>query len=48
MALLDLFVAATIPVLKVLLVTALGLYLALDQVNILGEETRKHMNNVSA
>ncbi|XP_022771321.1 protein PIN-LIKES 3-like isoform X3 [Durio zibethinus] len=46
MALLDLFVAASIPVLKVLMITALGLYLALDHVNILGEETRKHMNNV--
>ena len=48
MALLDLFVAASVPVLKVLMITALGLYLALDHVNILGEETRKHMNNVSA
>ncbi|XVF74045.1 hypothetical protein PTKIN_Ptkin13bG0030000 [Pterospermum kingtungense] len=46
MALLDLFVAATMPVLKVLMITALGLYLALDHINILGEETRKHMNNV--
>ncbi|KAK6245996.1 hypothetical protein SCA6_009086 [Theobroma cacao] len=46
MVLLDLFIAATIPVLKVLLITALGLYLALDHVNILGEDTRKHMNNV--
>ncbi|XP_007018644.2 PREDICTED: protein PIN-LIKES 3 isoform X2 [Theobroma cacao] len=46
MVLLDLFIAATIPVLKVLLITALGLYLALDHVSILGEDTRKHMNNV--
>ncbi|KAM7252962.1 hypothetical protein ACFE04_025580 [Oxalis oulophora] len=46
MGLLDLFVASSIPVLKVLLITALGSYLALDSVNILGEEARKHINNV--
>ncbi|OMO93880.1 Auxin efflux carrier [Corchorus capsularis] len=45
-AVLDLFIAATIPVMNVLLTTALGLYLALDHVNIMGDETRKHMNNV--
>lgn len=42
----DLFIAASIPVLKVLLVTALGSYLALDQVNLLGEDARKHLNNI--
>ena len=47
MGLLDLFSAASIPVLKVLLVTALGSYLALDRVNILGEDARKHLNSVS-
>ncbi|KAF7141020.1 hypothetical protein RHSIM_Rhsim06G0002300 [Rhododendron simsii] len=46
MKLLDLFVAASIPVVKVLLVTALGSFLALDHINILGEDTRKHMNNI--
>ncbi|KAL6968832.1 hypothetical protein U1Q18_050641 [Sarracenia purpurea var. burkii] len=45
MALLDLFVAASNPVAKVLLVTAVGSFLALDHINILGEDTRKHMNN---
>ncbi|THF99277.1 hypothetical protein TEA_017114 [Camellia sinensis var. sinensis] len=45
MALLDLFIASSIPVLKVLLVTAIGSILALDHINILGEYTRKHMNN---
>ncbi|KAI8549226.1 hypothetical protein RHMOL_Rhmol06G0009800 [Rhododendron molle] len=45
MKLLDLFVAASIPVVKVLLVTAVGSFLALDHINILGEDTRKHMNN---
>ncbi|XP_057975594.1 protein PIN-LIKES 3-like [Malania oleifera] len=46
MELLDLFVAASIPVLKVLLITALGLFLATDSVDILGEDARKHLNNV--
>lgn len=46
MALLDLFISASIPVLKVLLVTALGSFLALDRVNVLGAETRKHLNNI--
>ncbi|KAJ0024363.1 hypothetical protein Pint_09161 [Pistacia integerrima] len=46
MGLLDLFIAASIPVLKVLLITALGSYLALDHVNILSEDARKHINNV--
>lgn len=48
MGLLDLFIAASIPVLKVLLITALGSYLALDHVNILSEDARKHINNVSS
>ncbi|KAM7513956.1 hypothetical protein LguiA_003539 [Lonicera macranthoides] len=46
MALLDLLVAASNPVLKVLLLTALGSFLALDSVNILGEDARKHLNNI--
>ncbi|XP_058220490.1 protein PIN-LIKES 4-like isoform X2 [Rhododendron vialii] len=46
MKLLDLFVAASIPVIKVLLLTALGSFLALDHINILGEDTRKHMNSI--
>ncbi|PON73242.1 Auxin efflux carrier [Trema orientale] len=46
MEFLGLFVTASIPVLKVLLVTALGSYLALDHVSILGEETRKHLNTI--
>lgn len=47
MGLVDLFIASSIPVLKVLLVTALGSYLALDRVDILGDDARKHLNNVS-
>ncbi|CAN6711932.1 unnamed protein product [Malus baccata var. baccata] len=46
MELLQLFVTASIPVLKVLLITALGSYLALDRVDILGEVTRKNVNTV--
>lgn len=48
MGLLDLFIAASIPILKVLLITALGSYLALDHVNVLSEDARKHINNVSS
>ncbi|XP_041017775.1 protein PIN-LIKES 3-like [Juglans microcarpa x Juglans regia] len=46
MALLQLFITASVPVLKVLLITALGSYLALDSVDILGEDARKHLNTV--
>ncbi|KAK9928521.1 hypothetical protein M0R45_025653 [Rubus argutus] len=46
MELLQLFITASIPVLKVLIITALGSYLALERVNILGEETRKNLNTV--
>lgn len=46
MALLDLFTASSTPVVKVLLVTALGSYLAVDRVNILGDDARKHLNNI--
>lgn len=48
LVLLDLFVVALMPVLKVLLITALGSLLAIVQVDILGEEARKHLNNVSS
>ncbi|KAK6939172.1 Membrane transport protein [Dillenia turbinata] len=46
MGLLELFVTSSVPVLKVLLVTAVGSFLALDHVNIMGEDARKHLNNV--
>ncbi|CAI9272187.1 unnamed protein product [Lactuca saligna] len=46
MAVLDLFIVALIPVLKTLLITALGLLLAIDRVNILGDAARHHLNNV--
>lgn len=47
MAFVDLFVVALIPVLKTLLITAVGLLLAIDRVNILGDSARHHLNNVS-
>ncbi|WJZ86544.1 hypothetical protein VitviT2T_005991 [Vitis vinifera] len=46
MGLLDLFVAALVPVLKVLLLTAVGSLLAIDRIGILGEDARKHLNSV--
>ncbi|KAJ4965418.1 hypothetical protein NE237_017267 [Protea cynaroides] len=46
MGLLDLFVVASNPVLKFLLVTVLGSFLALDRINILGEDARKHLNKI--
>ncbi|KAI3794431.1 hypothetical protein L1987_37063 [Smallanthus sonchifolius] len=46
MGFLDLFCAASMPVLKVLIVTALGSFLALDSINILGQATRKHVNEI--
>ena len=47
MGLLELFITASIPVLKTLLLTALGSYLALESVDMLGEDARKHLNTVS-
>ncbi|KAL8194009.1 hypothetical protein R6Q57_026251 [Mikania cordata] len=46
MGFLDLFSAASMPVLKVLIVTALGSFLALDSINILGQSARKHVNEL--
>ncbi|CAI0434748.1 unnamed protein product [Linum tenue] len=46
MAVLDLFIASSIPVIKVLVITALGTFLALEKVDVLGAEARKHVNNV--
>ncbi|KAI7750230.1 hypothetical protein M8C21_027766, partial [Ambrosia artemisiifolia] len=46
MAFLDLFVVALIPVLKTLVITAVGLLLAIPRVDILGDAARHHLNNV--
>lgn len=47
MGLKDLFIAASIPVLKLLIVTGVGSFIATGRVDILGEAARKHLNNVS-
>ncbi|XLU31236.1 hypothetical protein S245_067302 [Arachis hypogaea] len=41
-----LFITALMPVLKVLLITALGAFLALDRFNVLRDTARKHLNTV--
>ncbi|XP_006416347.2 protein PIN-LIKES 1 [Eutrema salsugineum] len=46
MKLLDLFITSSIPVVKILVITAIGFYLALDRVNILNQDARKHLNNI--
>lgn len=47
MRLLDLFITSSIPVAKILMITGIGFYLALDRVNILNQDARKQLNNVS-
>ncbi|CAK7357567.1 unnamed protein product [Dovyalis caffra] len=46
MGFLDLFVVALMPVLKVLLITGTGLFLALDRVDLLGSNARTFLNNL--
>ncbi|RZB88004.1 Protein PIN-LIKES 3 isoform C [Glycine soja] len=46
MELWKLFVTALMPVLKVLLITAVGTFLALHRFNILRESARKHLNTI--
>ncbi|CAH8389950.1 unnamed protein product [Eruca vesicaria subsp. sativa] len=46
MKLLDLFITSSIPVGKILLITGIGFYLALDRVNILNQDARKQLNNI--
>ncbi|KAI5683891.1 hypothetical protein M9H77_05119 [Catharanthus roseus] len=43
---LDLFIVALLPVLKTLIITAVGLFLALERVNILGYTARHNLNNL--
>ncbi|XP_024040005.1 protein PIN-LIKES 3 [Citrus clementina] len=42
----DLFFVASMPVLKTLLLTTLGSFLALDRVGVMGENARKQLNSV--
>ncbi|KAL1219760.1 Protein PIN-LIKES 1 [Cardamine amara subsp. amara] len=46
MTLLDLFITSSIPVAKILVITGIGFYLALDRVSILNQDARKHLNNI--
>ncbi|KAJ6293327.1 hypothetical protein OIU78_025332 [Salix suchowensis] len=46
MGLWKLFVVALMPVVKVLLITAVGVFLAIERVDILGMAARKHLNNL--
>ncbi|TYI88695.1 hypothetical protein E1A91_D03G000800v1 [Gossypium mustelinum] len=46
MRILDLFVVASMPIMKVLMLTALGSFLALDRIDVMGESARKQLNNV--
>ncbi|QCD82193.1 Auxin efflux carrier [Vigna unguiculata] len=46
MGFLQLLSVASFPVIKVLLVTAVGLFLALDDISILGEDTKKRVNQL--
>ncbi|XXG46324.1 hypothetical protein AAC387_Pa02g1194 [Persea americana] len=46
MGILDLLIVSSVSVLKVLIMTSVGSLLATDHVNILGEDARKHLNNV--
>ncbi|KAF7809540.1 protein PIN-LIKES 3-like [Senna tora] len=46
MGFLQLLSVASVPVIKILLVSVLGLLLALDGTNILGETARKHVNHM--
>ena len=47
MALMELLWVASMPVIKVLLITAVGLVLALGNINLLGKDARIQVNNVT-
>ncbi|PKU81540.1 protein PIN-LIKES 3 isoform X1 [Dendrobium catenatum] len=46
MGIFQLFIAASVPVLKVLIVTGVGAFIATDYIGVLDKEARKHLNNV--
>ncbi|KAJ6308337.1 hypothetical protein OIU76_018005 [Salix suchowensis] len=46
MGLWNLFVVALMPVLNVLLITAVGVFLAIQRVDVLGADARQHLNNL--
>jgi hypothetical protein len=47
MGFVQLLYVASLPVIKVLLITALGLFLAIDQIDVLGADARSKVNNVN-
>ncbi|KAJ0255961.1 Protein PIN-LIKES 3 [Hirschfeldia incana] len=46
MKLLHLFITSSKPVVEILLITIVGFYMALDGVNLLGQDARKYLNNI--
>lgn len=46
MGLLNLLLISSIPIVKVMLISGLGSYLALDHIDILGDSARKHLNKL--
>ncbi|KAJ0255965.1 hypothetical protein HA466_0089950 [Hirschfeldia incana] len=44
--LLHLFITSSKPVVEILLITLVGFYMALDGVNLLGQDARKYLNNI--
>lgn len=46
MKLLDLFITSSKPVVEILLITSVGFYMALDGVNLLGQDARKYLNSI--
>jgi hypothetical protein len=48
MGFLDLFIVALMPVLKILLITALGLLLGTERIDLLGANARQILNKVSS
>lgn len=47
MGLVELLLVASMPVIKILLITAVGLVLALENINLLGKDARIQVNNVT-
>ncbi|TYI29501.1 hypothetical protein ES332_A05G320300v1 [Gossypium tomentosum] len=46
MGFLNIFIVALMPVLKVILMTGIGLFIALDRIKLLGPEANHHLNNI--
>lgn len=46
MGIFQLFITASVPVIKVLIVTGVGSFIATDYIGVLGEDARKHLNNI--